>query len=79
MTRGERAPRKADDDSQRGVRLVSCPHCKGSSVFAQSNPYRPFCSAHCKGLDFGAWADESFRVPEGDDSQSLTESTDRLQ
>jgi endogenous inhibitor of DNA gyrase (YacG/DUF329 family) len=33
-------------------------------VYSQRNPFRPFCSAACKGLDLGAWASESFRVPE---------------
>jgi endogenous inhibitor of DNA gyrase (YacG/DUF329 family) len=45
-------------------RLVRCPACGGNSVYAPSNPYRPFCSERCKSLDFGAWASESFRVPE---------------
>jgi len=45
-------------------RIVRCPACGGNSVYAPSNPYRPFCSERCKGLDFGAWASESFRVPE---------------
>ena len=44
-------------------RLVSCPGCGGDSVFAPSNPFRPFCSQRCKSMDFGAWASESFRVP----------------
>ena len=45
------------------VRIVVCPVCKGDSVYAASNAYRPFCSARCKGIDLGAWADESFRMP----------------
>jgi endogenous inhibitor of DNA gyrase (YacG/DUF329 family) len=44
------------------VRIVRCPHCGGDSVFAPSNPARPFCSERCKNMDFGAWASESFRV-----------------
>ena len=44
-------------------RLVACPRCGGDSVYAPSNPYRPFCSQRCKNLDLGAWASESFRVP----------------
>jgi endogenous inhibitor of DNA gyrase (YacG/DUF329 family) len=51
-------------------RIVSCPQCGGDSVFAPSNPFRPFCSQRCKDIDFGAWADESFRVPEDTDPQS---------
>jgi endogenous inhibitor of DNA gyrase (YacG/DUF329 family) len=45
-------------------RLVACPHCGGKSLYAPSNPYRPFCSERCKNLDLGAWASESFRVPD---------------
>ena len=44
------------------TRIVRCPHCGGDSIYGPSNPYRPFCGARCKGLDFGAWADESFRM-----------------
>ncbi|MEO7549250.1 MAG: DNA gyrase inhibitor YacG [Ramlibacter sp.] len=43
-------------------RIVACPGCGGDSVFAPTNPLRPFCSQRCKNLDFGAWASESFRV-----------------
>ena len=44
-------------------RIVTCPTCKGESVFARDNPFRPFCSQRCKNNDFGAWASEAFRVP----------------
>ena len=54
------------------VRVVTCPRCQGDSMYAASNPYRPFCGHRCKASDFGAWADESFRltprVQEGDDA-----------
>jgi uncharacterized protein len=49
--------------SEPAPKLVSCPACKGDSIYAASNPYRPFCSERCKNLDFGAWASESFRMP----------------
>ena len=51
---------------QRGekARLVRCPVCGGDSVYATSNPFRPFCSQRCKGIDLGAWANEEFRVPD---------------
>jgi endogenous inhibitor of DNA gyrase (YacG/DUF329 family) len=45
-------------------RIVRCPACSGDSVYAPSNPYRPFCSERCKNMDLGAWASESFRVPD---------------
>lgn len=44
-------------------RRVTCPSCGGDSVYAPTNPYRPFCSARCKNIDFGAWASENFRMP----------------
>ena len=43
---------------------VKCPTCGGPSLFSSNNTYRPFCSARRKGIDLGAWANESFRVPE---------------
>lgn len=46
-----------------GQRVVRCPACGGDSLYAPTNPYRPFCSARCKGVDFGAWASEDFRMP----------------
>ena len=61
------------------IRSVSCPNCKANSVFARSNPYRPFCSERCKSMDFGAWADESFKMPDRDDSPSEAAHANRLQ
>ena len=46
------------------VKIVRCPACGGRSVYASTNPYRPFCGARCKSMDFGAWASESFKLPE---------------
>ena len=45
-------------------RLVRCPACGGDSIYAPGNPFRPFCSERCKNMDLGAWASESFRVPD---------------
>ena len=45
------------------VKVVVCPACKGDSVYAVSNLFRPFCSERCKNMDLGAWASESFRMP----------------
>jgi len=42
---------------------VPCPRCKGPSVLAGSNRWRPFCSERCRSVDLGAWASERFRVP----------------
>lgn len=46
------------------VKIVRCPACGGRSVYASTNPFRPFCSDRCKSMDFGAWASESFKLPE---------------
>jgi hypothetical protein len=43
-------------------RLVRCPACGGDSVYAASNPHRPFCGARCRQVDLGAWASEQFRM-----------------
>ncbi len=45
-------------------RQVRCPACAGMSLYSSTNPYRPFCSARCKGVDLGAWASEEFKLPE---------------
>lgn len=45
-------------------RKVRCPACAGQSLYSSTNPYRPFCSARCKGVDLGAWASEEFKLPE---------------
>jgi endogenous inhibitor of DNA gyrase (YacG/DUF329 family) len=45
-------------------RQVRCPACSGTSIYSSRNPYRPFCSARCKGVDLGAWASEAFKLPE---------------
>jgi endogenous inhibitor of DNA gyrase (YacG/DUF329 family) len=45
------------------AKLVVCPSCAGPSLYAPSNPFRPFCCARCKNIDLGAWASEDFRLP----------------
>ncbi len=62
---------------------VTCPTCKGVSIYAESNPWRPFCSERCREIDLGGWASERFRVIEqstdtpDDDSMSTDEDTGR--
>lgn len=46
------------------VKTVRCPACAGASIYAASNPYRPFCGERCKQHDLGAWASETFKLPE---------------
>jgi len=52
---------------------VPCPTCRGPSVFAPSNAWRPFCSERCRNVDLGAWASEGYRVPAAppDDGEEL--------
>jgi endogenous inhibitor of DNA gyrase (YacG/DUF329 family) len=50
---------------------VKCPHCGREAEF-EGNEFRPFCSERCKLLDFGAWADEGYKLPT--ESQEMTES-----
>lgn len=44
-------------------RMVSCPQCATKVIWSSDNPWRPFCSEHCKMMDLGAWASESYRIP----------------
>jgi uncharacterized protein len=52
---------------------VDCPTCARPTEYSPRNPWRPFCSERCRGLDLGAWASERFRIAskpdpaEGDD------------
>jgi len=43
--------------------VVKCPRC-GKETQYEGNEFRPFCSERCKLLDFGAWADEEYSVPD---------------
>jgi len=45
-------------------RIVTCPNCKGASVFSSENAFRPFCSERCKLIDLGQWATESYTIVE---------------
>lgn len=45
-------------------RMVACPRCGQPALYAPANPSRPFCSPRCKQVDFGAWANEEYRVPD---------------
>lgn len=45
---------------------VKCPACGKRVEWSQQNPWRPFCCERCKIIDLGAWADESYRVPDSE-------------
>lgn len=61
------------------TKIVRCPTCGGDSVYAVSNPTRPFCSARCKNMDLGAWASEAFHVPADAPAQDLPFGDAKLQ
>jgi endogenous inhibitor of DNA gyrase (YacG/DUF329 family) len=66
------------------ARAINCPACAGRTVYAASNPWRPFCSERCRTIDLGAWANERFRVVGGslrsdDDLDPLRISPDSAQ
>jgi endogenous inhibitor of DNA gyrase (YacG/DUF329 family) len=42
---------------------IVCPTCQKQGSWKQDNPFRPFCSARCKLIDLGEWADESRKIP----------------
>ena len=44
------------------VRVVRCPGCGADCEHSSGNRFRPFCSERCKSGDFGAWADEHYRI-----------------
>ena len=49
---------------------MKCPTCHRPAKW-EDNPHRPFCSERCKLIDFGAWANEEFRVPAEETVPSL--------
>lgn len=53
---------------------ISCPTCGKKGTWVNDNPFRPFCSARCKLIDLGDWADEKHKIP-GEPFQP-TEDTD---
>ena len=57
-------------------RTVRCPACGGSSLYAASNPWRPFCSERCRLNDLSAWASERYALdaqPQGEADDAARE------
>lgn len=50
-------------DMLKAMTLRPCPTCRIPTSWA-GNPFKPFCSERCQTRDLGAWASESYRVPE---------------
>jgi endogenous inhibitor of DNA gyrase (YacG/DUF329 family) len=53
-------------------RIVTCPTCGKPVEWTSESKWRPFCSQRCKLIDFGAWANETYRIPavENDDEEA---------
>lgn len=45
------------------VRILPCPTCRKPVRWALVNKHRPFCSERCRMIDFGGWANETYRIP----------------
>ncbi len=52
---------------------ITCPTCQAPNTWTQNNSFRPFCSERCKSLDFGGWANESYRFPSDEEDQDLVQ------
>lgn len=44
------------------MKVVACPRCDTPVEWRSENKWRPFCTERCKLMDFGAWANEEYRV-----------------
>lgn len=49
------------------MKKVKCPTCSKLITWNIHNTYRPFCSARCKMIDFGNWANENYLVSDASD------------
>jgi hypothetical protein len=44
-------------------KVVKCPTCQTTVVWAKESLFRPFCSKRCSLIDLGEWANESNAIP----------------
>jgi uncharacterized protein len=60
-------------------RIMKCPICGARVEWTPEAKWRPFCSERCKLIDFGAWANESYRIPavERDDEETPSSEQDK--
>ena len=56
--------------------LIACPTCGTKSPWSQDNKDRPFCSARCKLIDLGEWANESYSIPQQTSDEDEVSSED---
>tara|TARA_R110000772_G_scaffold184939_22_gene296066 strand:- start:3693 stop:3965 length:273 start_codon:yes stop_codon:yes gene_type:complete len=54
------------------VMKVYCPSCKKTVEWADTSPFRPFCSKNCQLIDLGEWADEQKTIPCGPSKDAET-------
>jgi uncharacterized protein len=57
-------------------RIVSCPTCGKQVEWTPESAWRPFCAERCKLIDFGAWANESYRIPVSDEDDGEPDGPD---
>lgn len=57
------------DAPKAAPRKVRCPTCGKEVAWGPESPFRPFCSERCKMIDFGAWANETYRIPVVEDDE----------
>ncbi|WP_373976475.1 DNA gyrase inhibitor YacG [Chitinibacter sp. SCUT-21] len=56
--------------------MVKCPTCAAVCAYSPQNLFRPFCSERCKMIDLGEWANESYRIPEQNNTANTIDSID---
>lgn len=56
------------DMDQNRTRIIPCPACGKMTQYGK-NPYRPFCSRACKGVDFIHWTDGEYRIAKDDQDE----------
>jgi len=57
--------------------ILKCPRCEKGTESA-GNPYRPFCSEHCKMIDLGNWISGVYCISrKGEDEDENGESPPR--
>jgi len=57
----EKTDKEDNGMNEQKPKKVKCPSC-GKEVPYEGNPFRPFCSRGCKGLDLIHWAEGSYRI-----------------
>lgn len=50
---------------------VPCPQCQTSVIWQESSQFRPFCSKRCQLIDLGEWAEESHKISQKIQSDSV--------